>query len=232
MVFEGRVYETEGSNPVAVHDWTEARLLSPVGHAPSVRFFPARTNLWADEAHDWDFSYLNPACILGPNEMLKKPEYAPRLTFEPCLGVVIAGAGKDVPVGEADDLVLGLCLMNSFALPEAFGVSRSRDTGLSVGPAIITPDELDDSVTSDERGRRYRFSVGARVNGEEVFSLELSNFGYTVAEAIAYASQSAPIKSGDVFALSLGATDASIGANDEVQVFSDKLGVLSNRIVA
>jgi hypothetical protein len=41
IVHGGKVYETDGTNPVAVHEAGDVRLLSPVGRPPSIRLFSA-----------------------------------------------------------------------------------------------------------------------------------------------------------------------------------------------
>lgn len=233
IVYGSKVYETDGTNPVGVHEWSDVRLLSPVGMPPSVRLFGEPREGWSWETHSEDslpaFEYLNPAALVGPGMALPIPEPVKSLLADPCLGVIIGGSGRDVSVEDADGLVLGLCLVTSFCSPADAG-GRARDVGYAVGPAVTTPDELDDAVTVDERGRRYRFSVGLKVNSEEIVSFDLSGLPYTVAELLSYASDSCALQQGDLVAVRLGTNSRSIEKGDQVQTSSDKLGVLTTRV--
>lgn len=157
------------------------------------------------------------------------PDHAPKLHADPCIAVVVAGSGHNVPVEEADGLVLGLTLVNSFHARNEKG-GRSRDPGFALGPAITTPDELDDAVTVDERGRRYRFGLSLMVNAEEILKIDLSSLPFTLAELLSSASESAALHQGDIVALALGNNDRLLEKGDQVQVVCEKLGTLTTRV--
>jgi len=234
IVYGSKVYETDGANPVGVHEWVDVVLLAPVGQPPSVRLFGI-----AEEEMSWEmgpdmpvanFEYLNPAVLIGPSVALPKPDFTTTVRGQICLGVIIGGAGLNVPIDEADGLVLGLTLVTVLHSPADKG-GRAKDVGYAVGPAITTPEELDDAVTVDERGRRYRFSVGLRLNSEEVERFDLSSLPHTVAEMISNASESARLVQGDLIAISLFSAEKLLDKGDEVQILCDKLGALTTRLV-
>jgi 2-keto-4-pentenoate hydratase/2-oxohepta-3-ene-1,7-dioic acid hydratase in catechol pathway len=227
------VYETEGTEPVGVHEWADVRLLAPVGWPPSVRLFSP-----PDEELSWDFGsdqplprfeYLNSAALVGPAVVLPVPEQIKAIHCDSCIGIVIAGVGRTVSVEDADGLVLGLTLFSSFHAVGQHG-GRARDLGYAIGPAITTPDELDDAVTVDERGRRYRFSVGMKVNSEEVFTYDLSSLPYTLAELLSHASETCVLHQGDIVAVQLGEGGQLLESGDQVQMVCEKLGALGTRI--
>jgi 2-keto-4-pentenoate hydratase/2-oxohepta-3-ene-1,7-dioic acid hydratase in catechol pathway len=233
IVYGSKVYETDGSNPIGTYEWSEVRLLAPVGMPPSVRLFHA-----SDEESDWslaeenplpNFQYLNPRSMIGPGLTLPVAERVTRLEATPCIGIIIAGAGRNVSPEDADGLILGLCLVTSFLTPNDQG-ARSRDIGFVLGPAVTTPDELDDAVTVDERGRRYRFGASLKVNSEELMSFDLSDLPRTPAELLSFASESATLQQGDVVAIALGPASKPLEKGDQVQVACEKLGVLTTRI--
>jgi 2-keto-4-pentenoate hydratase/2-oxohepta-3-ene-1,7-dioic acid hydratase in catechol pathway len=176
------------------------------------------------------FVYLNPGNLAGPNEGLPTLPFIRELHPVMCLGIVIGGAGALVSVADADELVLGLAPLTAFRARAEEG-ARQWDLGCALGPAITTPDELDDAVTVDSSGRRYRFSLTMNVNGEEVAKVPLADRSPTVAEALAYVSESAPLRQGDVVALALAEPDRPVGPGDQIQILSDKLGVLTNRVL-
>ena len=233
IVYGSKVYETDGANAVGVHEWSDVRLLSPLGLPPSVRLFSAPDpNIIWEEGEDTPvpaFSYVNPAAMIGPGLALPLPPLSRSLRVDACLGVVVGGAGRSVQLEDADELVLGLTLVTSFYLTDS-NDGRSRDAGFALGPAITTPDELDDSVTVDERGRRYRFAMALRINSEEVASYDMSTLPHSVAEILSSASNSCALQQGDVVAISLGPNERTLEKGDQVQLVCEKLGTLTTRI--
>jgi 2-keto-4-pentenoate hydratase/2-oxohepta-3-ene-1,7-dioic acid hydratase in catechol pathway len=216
-----------------VHEWSDVRLLAPLGQPPSLRLFaPFEPELtWAEgeDAPTPSFEYLNPSALVGPGFAIPWPEWTRKVSVDACLGVVIGGAGRFVSLQDADELVLGLTLVTSFYVPGVEG-GRGRDVGFALGPAITTPDELDDSVTVDERGRRYRFGLTLKVNSDEVGAYDLSSLPQTIAELLTSASSSCTIQQGDVIAVNLGANNRVLEKGDQVQLVCEKLGALTTRV--
>jgi 2-keto-4-pentenoate hydratase/2-oxohepta-3-ene-1,7-dioic acid hydratase in catechol pathway len=100
----------------------EILLRAPVLHPPSVRVF--------DDGRDFVFS--NPASIYGPNDVIPLPTGAGRVESERRLAAVI-GAGGEIG---------GVTLMNDWFAPELAG-AKQRDFATSLGPILVTPDELE-----------------------------------------------------------------------------------------
>lgn len=216
MAFDGRFYETVGAEPVAVHEPMEVKLLPPIVRASSVRFSPLNSLV---------FDYLNPNVMFGPNETLRFPEAD--LWITPCLGVVIGGSGGLVDVRTSDDLALGLTLGSVFTVEPHRG--PGLDIGFALGPALTTPDELDDSVTVDAKGRRYRMPATFKVNSVESGAASLSELQYTPAEIISAASQSCALYESDL--LLIGVCDPiRVDSKDEFGWVIEKMGALNTRI--
>jgi 2-keto-4-pentenoate hydratase/2-oxohepta-3-ene-1,7-dioic acid hydratase in catechol pathway len=233
IVYGGKVYETEGTQPVAVHDWDQAHLLSPVGQPPSFRlFFPSGT---PEEPRESTFRYLNPNAIIGPHRtVLARSGSA--LTCLPCLAAVVAGGGFEIPLSEADGVVLGITLANVFCHtlgePLAGAPASRTHAGAAVGPAITTPDELDDTVLDEALGRRYGLDVALRVNEEEVAVYGTANMPQTIAELLSQASRSCPLRQGDLVAVALGEPlpAGRLRTGDQVRWISDRLGALATKL--
>lgn len=233
IVYGGKVYETDGSNPVGVHDWTEARLLAPVGMPSSYRLFPSLARRTDPEG--FDFRYLNPVSLAGPNMSLGRSEMMD-VAILPCLAVVVAGGGLAIPVFEADGVVLGLTLVNVFYQPSEGGLmdlpAWSFDVGSAIGPALTTPDELDDHVTDESAGRQYEMDVRLFVNGAEVFQTSTASLPATLAELLSYASLTCPLRQGDLVAASLTETplDVRVKSGDSIRLVCEPLGTLSSKL--
>lgn len=219
IAHEGRFYETDGVNPIAVHEPMDVRLLTPINRPWSVRFFAPG---------ELDFVYANPHSMFGPSESLELLAGVDNVVVVPCLGFVAQHSGGLLSPREADDVILGLTLVNSFRTVEPG--ARAYDLGFSVGPVITTPDDFDDSVTVDAKGRRYRTTVTLRMNSVETKTLNLADLAFNPAELVAYASLTCNVREGDLLAVEL-TEPLPIERKDEFSVLAEKIGALTNRLV-
>ncbi len=216
MAYDGRFYETVGAEPVAVHEPMEVKLLAPIVRSSSVR---------VSGVNHLDFDYLNPHVMFGPNETLRYPDA--ELFVTPCLGIIIGGSGGLVDARIADDLVLGLTMGSVFSVAPHRGAGL--DIGFALGPAITTPDELDDSVTMDSKGRRYRMQATLKVNSVETGSLSLSELEFTPAEIISQASQTCALYESDLILIAV-CPPIQLDSKDEFGWVIEKMGALNTRI--
>jgi 2-keto-4-pentenoate hydratase/2-oxohepta-3-ene-1,7-dioic acid hydratase in catechol pathway len=244
MVFGGKVYETDGANAIGVYEAELVRPLSPVPQAPSLRIFPSELpplTRSPGEPAEPQYFYGNPSAVVGTNQLIAIPDFSPRLAVHPYLAAVIVTPGYRVDIEQADDMVLGLTLLNLLVAPEVQaqevrsggGFGRSIDIGAVLGPVLTTPDELDDLLVDQEFGRCYRLTAVARVNGVEKERGNVEDLPFTVAEAIAAASRSCTVREGDVFALGpLIDLEEPIllEAGDEFQLSIENLGALSFKL--
>jgi 2-keto-4-pentenoate hydratase/2-oxohepta-3-ene-1,7-dioic acid hydratase in catechol pathway len=240
IVYSGKVYETDGANAIAVHEAEEIRPLSPVGQPPAIRVFRCLPGLIdADETPA--YFYGSPAALTGASPIIPKPEFVAELDYEPYVVAVIAAEAVNVPVEDADDLILGYSLMNVLVARDVerhekragSGPGRSYDLGIPIGPVLTTPDELEDSVETAEKGRRFKLAAVSRVNGVEKRRGNLVDLPFTFAQAISVASETSHLKTGDLFALGPIAFEDSadwLTPGDEVQLAVEKLGTLAFRI--
>lgn len=248
VVYAGKVYETDGTDPVAIFEVGETRLLSPIGHPPSIRFFeslPGEGDWVAlsegrSAAKELSFTYLNPATAIGPSTELMPCAISEEISFKVCIGAIVSEPGLRIPSEQADAYILGLTLVTVFYAADldriermrGHPIARSHDVGIAVGPAITTPDELDNSLVQDLAGRRYAIPVAASVDGDEVARFNMEALPFTMAEALAFASESCPVVAGDLIVAALGTTDLErpLVPGSEVRVTSDWLGTLANRV--
>lgn len=243
IVHGGRIYETDGTNPVAVHEASDVRPLSPIGRPPTVRFFrnPTRigTRLTNDEAELLPYLFGNPSALIGPSQTIEAPSYIQDLQFEPYVAAVVAAPVYRIPVDQADGAILGFTVVNLFVgrgLIQRSESARSYDFAAAIGPVLTTPEELDDFLVDEEFGRRFKLEIIGRVNGIERNRGNLEDLPITFAQAIAVASEAAPLAEGDLIAAGPigGWSDADSGLEpgDEIQVAVENLGTLSTKVAA
>lgn len=243
MVYSGKVYETAGAEAVSVYEADQVRPLSPIPHAPSVRIFRAdlQPGLIAGmDEEDPYFFYGNPAALNGASQILNFPEAMGEIAVQPYLAAVLVSDGYRVEMDQADDIILGYTLMlaltsrtNEAAERRAGAIGRSNDLGAVIGPVMTTPDELEAEIVNNEQGRHYGLDAVLRINGVERARGNTGDIPFTFAQAIRTASETTPVKAGDVFAMgpvALADEPISLEPGDEVQLAIEMLGAISLKL--
>jgi fumarylacetoacetate (FAA) hydrolase len=213
----------------------EVRLLAPVRRPPAVRDFYAfeqhvRNVRRSEVPVEWYeipvFYFSNPAAIYGPDEDVPYPDGSEALDYELEVAAVIG----------ADGAIGGFTAMNDWSardlqrreLKVGLGPSKGKDFATSLGPVVVTPDELGD----------LRLEMVARVNGEERSRGNLGDMYHSWEAIVAHAAQNTELRSGDV----LGSGTVGTGCilehgderwlqrGDEVELEVEGIGVLRNRI--
>ena len=197
LVGEGRD-RTTASQPLA-----DVELLAPVPDPPSVRDF------FAFEGHvatgfrlrgeekipdEWyaapRFYFSNPASIHGPGEPVKRPEGCQMLDFELEIAAVIDDEGE----------IAGFTLMNDWSARDfqvgemrvGLGPAKAKDFATSLGPFLVTPDELPYS------DGRLVLEARVHVNGEELSRCHADEQHFTWPELVAHAARDTRLRPGEV----------------------------------
>lgn len=243
--------------PVAL-PLAEAKLSAPLPNPRSFRDFYAfeqhvkatRSRRGLDMIPEWYeipvFYFSNPHSIHGPDVEVEKPKATEALDYELEVGFVISKEGKNIPAERALDHIAGLCILNDWSARDlqqkemkvGLGPAKGKDFATSVGPWLVTLDELQHRRDGD----RFDLTMTARVNGRELSRGNVADLHYTFAQMIEQASRHCTLKPGDLIGsgtvgtgciLELGTeTHRWLQPEDEVELEIEGLGVLKNRIVA
>lgn len=243
IVHSGKIYETDGSNPIAVHEAADVRPLPPVGQPPALRFFRfGDSDLALGEDASPLYFYGNPGSFVGASQIVPKLDLTSELDFEPYVAIVVAAAGLNIPVDQADGFILGYTILNALVMRDferaearaGSGPGRSRDYAMALGPVLTTPEELDDDLISEDQGRKHKLSVVTRVNSVERGRGDVEDLPFTFAQLISVISETTMLKAGDVIAagplVRPEETFHPLVGGDEIQVVIEKLGTLSTKI--
>ena len=214
----------------------EVDLRPPVLYPPSVRDFyafeqhvkTARALRGLEVAQEWyevpAFYFSNPAAIYGPEDEIPYPDGSNELDYELEAAVVI---GKDGQIG-------GFTIMNDWSArdlqrPEmkiGLGPSKGKDFATSLGPMVVTPDELGD----------LKLEMVARVNGEERSRGNMGDMHHPWPKIVEHAARNTRLRAGDV----LGSGTVGTGCilehgdgrwlqpGDVVELEVEEIGVLRN----
>lgn len=240
--------------------FSQTRLGSPLPRPTSFRDFysfeahvkTARSRRGLEMVPEWYhfpvFYFSNAAAFLGPEDTVYRPQATNWLDYELEVACIIGKAGVDIPVTEADSHIAGFAILNDWSARDVqleevkvgLGPAKGKDFATSMGPFLLTPDELEDLLIPGEIGNRYSMTMTARINGVEYSRGNFADIHYTFAEMIARASADCPLYPGDVIGsgtvgtgciLELGTeTHPWLAPGDEIELEIDRLGVLRNTI--
>ena len=239
----------------------ELVLLPPIPDPPSVRDFYAfeqhvktvRARRGVEMIPEWyeipTFYFSNNSEIYDHDEPIPYPVGSNELDIELEIACVIGREGKDIPVEEAADYIAGYTIMNDWSARDFqfkemklnLGPAKGKDFATSIGPWLVTPDELASRRQESGAGERYDMTMIARVNGKEISRGNFNQIYYSFPQMIAYASRNTRLRAGDV----LGSGTVGTGCirevgievqpwlqrGDVVELEIEGIGVLRNRIV-
>ncbi len=191
------------------------------------------------------FSFANHRAIYGPEATVPMPA-AEELDYGLSLACVIGRAARDLDLDEAATVIAGYLILNSWSVHDyeqdelalGLGPAKSRDFATSLGPWLVTPDELE--LYTDDDGR-LSLILTARVNGVERSRATSSNHYYPFPELIAHASRDVQLFPGDLIGSGVvgGGTlfeqtrgfGPWLARGDRVELEVTGLGVLQNHVM-
>lgn len=237
---------------------SEVKLLAPLPRPRSLRDFfafeqhvaTARAQRGQAVPPNWYklpvFYFGNHQAILGPDEPLVFPR-TEQLDYELEVACVIGREARNIEADEAAEYIAGLMIMNDWSARDVqqaemkvgLGPAKGKDFATSLGPYLVTLDELDDYAGDDAR---WRLDMIARVNGRELSRGNLGDMYYTWGEILAHASRDVTLYPGDVIGsgtvgsgcileLTPETTGGWLEPDDVVELEVTGLGTLKNRIV-
>ncbi|MPY58452.1 fumarylacetoacetate hydrolase family protein [Streptomyces spongiae] len=149
------------------------------------------------------FYFTNPYAVVGPYDDIPVPPGSSVLDFELEVAAVIGREGRDLTPEQARDHIVGYTIFNDWSARDlqsaemkvGLGPCKGKDTATTLGPYLVTADELEPFRDPDGF---LRLALTAEVNGEVVGKDLLSNMSWTFEEMVAYASRGTRVVPGDV----------------------------------
>ncbi|MGH3830677.1 MAG: fumarylacetoacetate hydrolase family protein [Pseudonocardiaceae bacterium] len=173
-------------------------------------------------------SYFRPnTTMIGDGDEILLPHQSGRVTAEAELGVIIGSACKNVPRDDAGAVIFGYTTILDMTAEDLIRVNpryipraKSFDTFCSVGPWVVTPDEVPDLSS---------LRISTVVNGTTIATNEVSAMMYDPYWLISFYSQVMTFEPGDI--ISTGTPGAGVIQNgDVVEAHIPGVGQLRNRV--
>lgn len=239
-------------------------LQAPIPRPPSMRdgyafrqhVATARKNRGLEMIPEFDqfpiFYFTNHAAVTGPGDVHVRERHIERLDYELEAAVVVGREGRDLDAKGADAVIFGLTIMNDWSaralqmeeMKLNLGPAKGKDFATSLGPWLVTVDELADRTHPSTGGNHFDLAMHARVNGKELSQGNVKDMTWTFAQILERASYGVTLHPGDVVGSGTCGTGCLLELNgskitdnlwlrpgDVVELEIERLGVLSNRVV-
>lgn len=250
------------SGPFEVLALEGTELLAPVPVPPSVRDFmsfeshvvTSMAAIGSQVDPVWYrqpvFYFTNPAAIRGPVADIPIAPGSAQFDFELEVAAIIGRGGSDIAPADAEDHIAGYTIFCDWSARDVqmremrvgLGPAKGKDTATSLGPWLVTPDELEPYRTASG----YDIGMSVSVNGREYSTGTWGTIYWTFAQMIAYASRGTQLRPGDVIGsgtvgtgciLELGRVHGGdaypwLAVGDVVDIEVEHLGSQRGRIVA
>jgi 2-keto-4-pentenoate hydratase/2-oxohepta-3-ene-1,7-dioic acid hydratase in catechol pathway len=242
---------------------SQARLLAPVQpatvrdfsvfeqHTEGVRLYRDPEAAVPDIWYQSPFCYFsNPYAVNGPGDAVAVPPGCVDLDFELEVAAVIGRPGSNLAPEDAGAHIAGYTIFNDWSARDlqlaemrlGLGICKGKDFANTLGPWIVTADELERYRRED----RLDLDMRAQINGRELGDDTLANMAWSFEELVSYASRGTWVRTGDVLGsgtcgsgclLELWGRNGRdelppLGPGDTVTLTVQGIGTLTNPVVA
>ena len=237
------------------------RLRPPIPQPPSIRDFAcfrehievSMRNIGAPLREDWFhapvFYFTSPNNLFGDGDVVRVPGDTCQMDYELEICAIVGRGGMDIAPEDAPAHIAGYSIFNDWSARDLqaaemrrmpIGPGKGKDSATSIGPFLVTPDELMERRTA----LGFDLRMTAHVNGAPHGAGNWSSLGWSMAEMISFASRSSPLVPGDVIGsgtvgtgciLELSGTHGAdrfpwLKEGDEVVLEVERLGTLRNKL--
>jgi fumarylacetoacetate (FAA) hydrolase len=243
----------------------DVTLVAPVPYPTSMRdgyafrqhVEAARRNRGVEMIKEFDdfpiFYLTNHNATTGPGDVFIREAHLDKMDFELECAIVIGKECRNVSAAEADDYIFGYMVMNDWSaralqmqeMKLNLGPAKGKDFATSIGPWLVTRDELAAKRIDGETGERYDLRMQAFVNGKQVSDGNVKDMTWTFAQIVERASYGVTLYPGDVIGSGTVGTGCFLELNgskvfdppwwlkegDVVKLDIDALGSLENTLI-
>lgn len=245
-----------GIHDKGVYPLSNVKLKSPLPNPRSFRDFyafeqhvkTARENRGLEMIPEWYelpvFYFSNHLVMKGPDESIERPRTCEWLDYELEVACVIGKEGKNISRDQVNEYIFGYCVLNDWSARDlqrkemlvGLGPAKGKDFATSIGPYILTKDELE-GLSS---GKGFNIKMTAKVNGVLLSEGNMKDLYYSFGEMIERASDGVTLYPGEIIGSGTVGSGCllELGQNvhrwlepgDTVELEIEKLGVLRNNI--
>lgn len=192
------------------------------------------------------FYFSNVSEIRGPDEPVWRPAASQELDYELEVAALIDTPVHDLRAARGEEAIGGYLVFNDWSARDLqreetavrLGPAKGKDFATSIGPWLVTPDELADA----REGNGYDLEMSAAINGVEISRGSWADAQFTFGAMIERASADVRLQPGDLIGSGTVGTGCLLEVKDErfgrwlepgdvVALTVERLGTLTTPIV-
>jgi fumarylacetoacetate (FAA) hydrolase len=166
------------------------------------------------------FYFSNVSEIRGPDEPVWRPAASEELDYELEVAALIDTPVHDLRSDRGEEAIGGYLIFNDWSARDLqreettvrLGPAKGKDFASSIGPWLVTPDEL--SEARSDKG--YDLAMTATVNGAELSRGCWADAHFSFGEMVARASADARLRPGDLLGSGTVGTGCLLEVKDEI----------------
>jgi fumarylacetoacetate (FAA) hydrolase len=165
------------------------------------------------------FYFSNVSEIRAPGEPVWAPRGSVELDYELEIAALIDTPVKNLPAERGEEAIGGYMLMNDWSARDLqrdetavrLGPAKGKDFATTLGPWLVTPDELADRRSA----KGYDLVATAEVNGQEISRGNWNSIAFSFGEMVERASADVQLRAGDVLGSGTVGTGCLLEMKDE-----------------
>ena len=205
-------------------------LRPPVPQPPTIRDFYAfeqhvkagRRSRGLEMVPEWYeipvFYFTNPSSLSGHGDAVAIPPGCAKMDFEVEIAAVVGRRCSNVTVGEAGSYIVGYTIMNDWSARDlqrkemlvGLGPAKGKDFATSMGPCLVTADEL----APRRKDKAFDLGITATVNGRTYTRATFADIYWSFEEMLSFASRGTNLLPGDI----LGSGTCGTGCISELSL--------------
>ncbi|CAN5369116.1 hypothetical protein BH24CHL10_BH24CHL10_02590 [soil metagenome] len=166
------------------------------------------------------FYFSNVSEIRGPGDAVYAPRGSQELDYELEVAALIDTPVRDVDAGRGEQAIGGYMILNDWSARDLqrdestvrLGPAKGTDFASSIGPWLVTPNELADA----RRDKGYDLAMTASVNGDELSRGSWSAPQFSFGEMVERASADVRLRPGDLLGSGTVGTGCLLEIRDEI----------------
>jgi fumarylacetoacetate (FAA) hydrolase len=166
------------------------------------------------------FYFSNVSEIRGPGDPVWRPAASQELDYELEVAALIDTPVSDLSPERGEEAIGGYLVFNDWSARDLqreettvrLGPAKGKDFASSIGPWLVTPDEL----AGARKGKGYDLAMTASVNGVELSRGTWADAQFSFGEMISRASADARLRPGDLLGSGTVGTGCLLEVKDEI----------------
>ncbi len=166
------------------------------------------------------FYFSNVSEIRGPGDPVWAPRGSAELDYELEVAALVDTPVQDLDAARGEEAIAGYTILNDWSARDLqreettvrLGPAKGKDFASSIGPWLVTPDELADARS----GTGYDLAMTATVNGTELSRGTWSSAHFSFGQMVERASADVRLRPGDLLGSGTVGTGCLLEIRDEI----------------